>query len=355
MEQKTMKACVMHGPNDLRIDDMPVPQLLSPTDAIVKVTLTTMCTSDVHCARGHLGFTKPMITGHEYCGTVVEVGADVKNFKPGDRCLVYPAYFCGECFLCQSGQVAICQNGGNLGIGHGPEGCFAEYCLVNWADRMLIPIPGNLTEEDVIMAADVLPTGRFAVTQGEVKKGDTVAVFGVGPIGMAACLFAKQFGASKVIAVDVVQDRLDAALKHGICDHIINSANENPVQQVQALTGMGVDVAIETAGLDVTINNALEATKIRGTFSSISVIVRPVTVSWMWIQSKNLTVRAGTQCFEGMSEIIQDIADGKLDVKWMATHKKPLNNILDAYQVFGNHEDGCIKWLVTPYDHTLGS
>ena len=350
-----MKAAMVMGANDVQIADVDTPKIVAPTDAIVRVTLTTICTSDVHVLHGKsVPLMKPFIMGHEFCGEVVELGSEVKDFKVGDRCLVMPAYYCGECDACKRGSYSICKNGGCLGMCFGPDGCFAEYARVQFADRMLVKIPEGLTEKDVIMDCDVLTTGRFGVANDGVKEGDIVAEYGVGPIGMAACIMAKkEFKAKTVIAIDVDESRLQTCLDQGIADYVINSAKEDVVARVMEITNNeGVDVAVDSVGIEATINQAMDITHAFGTISSFAVVPRPLTLDWYKVQTKNLTLKSGTQYFEGRDSIMQMIKDGELDVNWMITHSSPLNDIAHAFEVFSKHEDGCIKYVLTPYDHS---
>lgn len=351
-----MKACMLMGPNDIQLVDVDVPQIVAPTDAIVRVTLTTICSTDVHSFRGAMGFYKPYIMGHEFCGEVVEVGSAVSKHKVGDIVMALPTQWCGECGPCQIHSYTMCQGGGGcIGVGmEGLDGCFAEYVRVRWADRTLTKIPDGLTEEDVIMNCDVLPTGRFAAKNGEVKEGDTVAVFGVGPIGMAACIAAKNiFKAKTVIAIDVASEPLKVCMERGIADYTINSSEEDIIAKVMEYAGpAGVDACIDSAGLDSTINTALKITRPFGVVSSFAVVNHPINVEWYIVQAKNLTLRSGVCFFEGYEEILQMLADGTLNVRWMGTHKEPLNDIARGFDVFSKHQDGCIKWLVTPYDHS---
>lgn len=355
MLPEKMKAAMMMGVNDVRIVETDTPQIVDPTDVIVRVTLTTICTSDVHVLTGRsFPFMKPFIMGHEFCGEVVELGSAVKDFKAGDRCLVMPAYYCGECDACRRRAYSLCKNGGCLGMCFGPDGCFAEYARVQFADRMLVRIPEGLTEKDVIMDCDILTTGRFGVANGGVCEGDIVAQFGAGPIGMAACLIAKKiFKAKTVIAIDVDQSRLKICLDQGIADYVIHSADEDVTVRVMEITdGAGVDVAVDSVGIEATLNKAMDITHIGGTISSFAVVSRPLSLDWYKVQSKNLTLKSGVQMFEGRDELMQMIKDGELDVNWMITHSSPLNDIAEAFDIFGKHKDGCIKYVLTPYDHS---
>jgi alcohol dehydrogenase len=348
--ERTMKACVVEESDIIYLKDVPIPEIIESTDVIAKVTLATICTTDIDILHGWGAF--PLIAGHEFCAMVVEAGPEVKKLKPGDRCLCLPAVYCGECPTCQQGSLSMCEKYSGLGGGaNNMGGAFAEYIRIPLADRHMIPIPEGLTEEDVIFAGDVMITARFALTRAGIKEGQSVAVFGVGPIGLAACLLSKKvYKAKTVIAVDLLQYRLDLALEKGIADFVVNAAEGDPVERIKAITGVGVDVAIETAGCQETIANSISSVKINGVVSSLAVLLEPIEINWFEMLMKNLTIKAGLQCLEGAEEMMQRIKAGELDVRWMATHKAPLNDILRGYQIFGNHEENCIKWLVTPYE-----
>lgn len=351
MSQKTMKAFVYHGPNNFSLDDVPMPEIKDPNDAIGKVTLAAICTSDVHMVRGHLPHApSPKTIGHEFCVEIVETGSEVKRLKPGTRCVVHPAVYCGECIMCKSGMPALCKKYGIFGISV-LEGSQAEYVLIPQADHFCEPIPEGLQEEDVILVPDMLATGWFGVKNAEVNPEKSVAVIGVGPVGMSACLIAKKiFGAKNVIAVDLLQERLDILLKNNVVDAVINSSTENVNQRIREITnGAGVDATIESGGVEQTFELATKITKMGGIVSTVAVFSKPVTVPMDKIYSKNLTIKMGIQDGEGISEMIQKIKEGKLDARFMLTHKKPLNDILEGYDVFGHQKDGCVKWTITPY------
>ena len=352
MLEKKMKALVYHGPNSYSLDDVPMPQITDQTDAIGRVTLAAICTSDIHLVQGHMPSTSnPKTVGHEFCVEIVETGSSVKRLKPGTRCVVQPAVYCGKCKMCKSGMPALCENYGIFGIGQ-LEGSQAEYILIPHADRFCSPIPEGLQEEDVILVPDMLATGWFGVKNAEVNSEKTIAVVGVGPVGMSACLIAKTiFGAKKVIAIDLLPERLDILLKNNVVDATINSSTENVKQRIQEITnGMGVDATIESGGVQQTFDLATKITKMGGIVSTVAVFSKPLTMHMDKIFSKNLTIKMGIHRGEGISEMIQKIQEGKLDARFMLTHKKPLNDIIEGYDVFGNQKDGCVKWSITPYE-----
>lgn len=348
----TMKALVYHGPGKYGLTDVPVPAILKPTDVLAKVTLAAICTSDIHQVRGEIeGIPYPRVQGHEFCAEVVEAGAEVKNLKAGDRCMVLPGTFCGQCDMCRAGRFLFCRDGGIFG-GFSLEGCHAEYIRIPQADQTMFPIPEGLTEEDVIMLPDMLATGWFGITNGGFTEGGTAAVIGVGPVGQCACLLAKKaFNARQVIAVDTLQYRLDIAKSAGIADFIINPAQDKAVKELMEATGgAGVDVVIETAGIKATFDLAVRAASYNGTISTVAVPAAPFEVNMPDIVFRNLTIKAGIQNGSGIRKMMKLIMTGKIDTRFMLTHRAPLNDIEKGYDIFGNHKDNCMKWLITPYE-----
>ena len=353
MENKTMKAFVYHGPHQASLDDVPMPKIEAADDVILRVTLATPCTSDVHICEGHMPFVPfPLTLGHEFCGEIVEIGSAVNGYKVGDRVHCLPGAICNECAMCKAGYISFCLNGGCFGTVKGLNGALAEYVRIPHADKNMIPIPEGLKEEDVLLLGDMLGTAWFGVTQGEVKKGDTVAVFGVGPVGLCACLLAKKvFEAKTVIAVDLAQYRLDAALKAGIADYVLNPNEDDVVKKIREITGkQGVNAAIETAGVQSTINMASRAVGIGGIISTIAIFAKPLEVPLNLLPNRNIQLRTGIQQCAGMDTMLELIKEGKIDTKFMQTHRAPLNNIMEAMDIFGGNKDGCIKYLITPYE-----
>ena len=351
MLQEKMKAVVYHGPEDIRLEDVPTPKIIEPTDAIVRVTLSTICGTDIHIQHGGLPAVKPgTIIGHEFCGEVVEVGPNVHNVKPGDKVAVSCVTQCGTCFYCLRGEYSQCTTGSWI-FGYLIDGCQAEYVRVPYADTGLHIIPEGLTEEDLLFIGDILSTGYFGAENGEIKPGDTVAVMGAGPVGMCAMATSRLWGPAQIIAVDTNEQRLQVALDNGIADIVINPAKEDAVAKIRKLTeGRGADVTIEAVGITPTYNMALEAVRPAGTVSIIGVFEKPqeLKMNEYWI--KNLTIKMGLVNANKLPQLIELIKKGKIDMRFLQTHKAPLNDIMEGYDVFGNKKDDCLKWLVTPLD-----
>ena len=351
MLKETMKAVVYHGPEDIRLEDVPTPKITAPTDAIVRVTLSTICGTDIHIQHGGMPAVKPgTIIGHEFCGEVVEIGPNVHNVKPGDRVAVSCVTQCGSCFYCLRGEYSQCTTGSWI-FGYLIDGCQAEYVRVPYADTGLHIIPEGLTDEDVLFIGDILSTGYFGAEGGDIQPGDTVAVMGAGPVGMCAMATARLWGPAQVIAVDTNEHRLQVALDNGIADVAINPAKEDAVAKIRALTGgRGADVTIEAVGVTPTYNLALEAVRPAGKVSMIGVFENPqeLKMNEYWI--KNIAIKMGLVNANHLPALIDLIKKGKLDMRFLQTHKAPLNDIMKGYDIFGNKKDNCLKWLVTPLE-----
>lgn len=253
--------------------------------------------------------------------------------------------------MCKLGMPTFCLNGGVFGTSKF-DGCQAEYARIPLADGTLIKIPEGLSDEDVLLLGDMLATAWFGLKNAPVSPGQTVAVIGLGPVGQCTCLLAsKVFGARKVVAVDVLEDRIKLALQAGVADVGINAAAGDAVEKIKEATGgLGVDVSVETAGTLESFDMALGATRTKGIVSTVSLFAQAFTVPMNLIIYKGLTIKMGMQSCEGVDEMLELIKAGKIDPKYLLTHKAPLNDILKGYETFGNHQDGCMKWVVTPYE-----
>jgi alcohol dehydrogenase len=358
MKQKTMKAFVFRGVDDYGLQDMPVPEIVKPDDAIVKVTVNAICTSDVHIIHGGIPTVTaaaakkgPRTLGHEFCGEVVEVGQSVTKFKLGDRVIVLAGTGCLQCPMCKIGMRAFCSELGMFG-GTNLHGAQSEYVRVPQANVTMIRIPEGLTEEDVLFLPDMLATGWFGLKNASFSQGQTLAVIGVGPVGQCAAMLAKKaFGAKTVVVFDLIQERLDAALKAGVADYALNVRTDDIPKRVAEITGgLGFNATVDTPGTQSSIDLACAITGINGVLSTIAIIEKPITVPMQSICFKNITIKMGIQYLDGMAEMLQMIVAGKLDTKYIQTHRSPLNDIEKAYKIFENKEDGCIKWLIYPYE-----
>ncbi len=348
-----MKALVYEGPKQIKLKDVPVPRLEKSTDVIAKVTLSTICTSDIHITQHDYSYIKaPLVLGHEFCAELVEVGSDVKGFKPGDRVHVAPLSYCGECPMCKAGKIAYCSNGGGFGIN--TAGCQAEYIRIPNAKSCLMPIPDSLKDEDILLLGDMLATAYFGIKNAEVKEGETVAVMGLGPVGFSICLLLKKMFKANVIAITLEDENLKKALDEGVADFTVNARDEELIKKVMEYTkGRGAKKVLDTAGVQATIDVASKIVGYEGIISTVAVFNGPIQLPMHKLIYKNAQLRMGIQKAEGLEEIAKLIQDGTIDTSFILTHKAPLNDIEKGYEVFGNKQDGCIKWVITPYEECV--
>ena len=349
MKQSTMKAVVYHGPGKISLDEVPVPQIIEPDDAILKVTTSTICGTDIHIQSGGVPAVKPgTIIGHEFCGEIVEVGPSVHGFEVGDKVAVSCVTQCGECYYCLKQEYSHCTTGSWI-FGHLIDGCQAEFVRVPHANMGLHKIPDGLTDDDLLFIGDILSTGYFGAERGRIQPGDTVAVMGSGPVGMCAMATARLWGPSQIIAVDANNFRLGVAKEQGIADVTLNPMEVDVTEEILKLTGgRGADVTIEAVGIEPTFNMALNAVRPGGNVSVIGVFEKPIEVKMNELWIKNINISMGLVQANHLPALIDLIKNGKIDMKFLQTHRAPLNDIMEGYDVFGNKKDNCIKWVVTP-------
>lgn len=347
---ETMKALVYGGPEKIALQDVPVPKIIEPDDAIIKVTTSTICGTDIHIWHGGMPEVAPgRVIGHEFVGEVVEAGPAVRNSKVGDKVAVSCVTQCGECFYCVRGTYSHCTTGSWI-FGYMIDGCQAEYVRVPHANLGMFKIPEGLTEEDVLFVGDILSTGYFGAEQASIEPGDTVAVMGSGPVGMCAMATARLWGPSKIVAVDMVQERLDAAVKNGVADIGLNPAKVNVAEALREMTdGRGADRTIEAVGAKGTYELALDAVRAGGNVSIIGVFEKPqeLPMNTLWV--KNIRISMGLVNANHIPELIRLVQNKKIDMKFLCTHHAPLNDLLKGYDVFGNKKDNVLKWVITPY------
>jgi alcohol dehydrogenase len=331
---------------------VPVPELVEPTDAILRVTLATICGSDIHIVRGESGVTYPKIVGHEFCGEILELGSSVRGFRVGDRVAVACAAFCGECYNCKEGIYGSCTNPACGCFGAlAPEGSQSEYVRLPYAANCMYRIPEGLTEEDLLFVGDILSTGYFGSEQARIQPGDTIAVIGSGPVGMCAMLTARLWGPDRVIAVDMNQSRLDVALREGIADIALNPKEVNVVKRIRELTdGRGADRVIEAIGTGETLNTSLDAVRNGGNVCTIGIYGKNVDLRMPAFWHKNITLSMGFVPINHIPGLIKLIQAGKINTRFLMTHRAPLNDIINGYDIFGGQKDGCLKWVITPYE-----
>ena len=331
-----MKALVYHGPGQKSWDKVPNPTLLFPTDAIVKIDLATICGTDLHILKGDVPAVKQgTVLGHEAVGTVVETGTSVTNFQVGDKVLVSCITSCGKCRYCKEGRYGQCSGGGGWIFGHLIDGLQAEYARVPFADNSLYKVPAGMTDEQVLFLSDILPTSfEVGVLNGGVKPGDTVAIVGAGPIGLAAVMTAKLYTPGRIIVIDLADARLAKAKEFG-ADVTINNGREDAVKIVMELTGgLGADVSIEAVGVPSTFELAAELIRPGGTLANIGVHGKPVTLHLETLWIRDVTITTGLVDSKTIPQLLSLISGGRLDPTVLATHHFPLGDAMEAYDVF---------------------
>lgn len=332
----TMQALVYHGPGQKSLDRVPKPQVLQPTDAVIRITRTTICGTDLHILKGDVpAVTEGRILGHEGVGVVEAVGDAVSNFKPGDRVLISCITACGKCEYCKKQMYSHCEDGGWI-LGHLIDGTQAEYVRIPHADNSLYPIPDGADEEALVMLSDILPTGfEIGVLYGAVQPGDTVAIVGAGPVGMAALLTAQFFSPGRIIMVDLDDTRLALAQKFGATD-LINSSGADTLKKIQALTKDGVDVAIEAVGIPQTFDICQQIVRPGGHLANVGVHGTSVDLQIQELWIKNITLTTGLVNTNTTPMLLKTVQSGTLQPAQLITHRFQLDDILNAYEVFGN-------------------
>ena len=307
------------------------------TDVIVKITKTTICGTDLHILTGDVpAVTEGRTLGHEGIGIVEEVGSSVNNFKVGDRVLISCITSCGKCENCKKGLYAHCEDGGWI-LGHLIDGTQAEYVRIPYADNSLYHIPDGVDEEALVMLSDIFPTGfEIGVQAGQVKPGDTVAIIGAGPVGAAALLSAQFFSPAEIIMIDLDHYRLDNAKKLG-ATQVINSSDGKAVEKIMALTdNKGVDVVMEAVGIPATFLLCQEIVKAGGHIANIGVHGKSVELHLEKLWIRNITLTTGLVSTNSTPMLLKTVKSGKLQPEKLITHRFTFDDILKAYDVFGN-------------------
>jgi len=341
-----MKALVFHGPGVKAWEDVARPTLDADTDAIVQVDTTTICGTDLHILKGDLpAMVDGRIIGHEAVGTVVETGAAVKNVTVGARVLVSCVSACGACRYCRDSRYGQCLGGGGWILGNEIDGTQAEYVRVPFADNSTYPMPDGVSDEDMLMLADILPTAyEVGVLNGRVGPGDVVAVVGAGPIGLSAISGARLFSPSLVVAIDMASARLDAAKQFG-ADVVINNAEQDPIAAVRELTGgLGADVAIEAVGVPATFELAVDLVRPAGRVANIGVHGKPATLHLQRVWDRDLTITTGLVDTYSTPTLIRLLASHHIDAQHFVTHHFGFDDFMQAYDVFSRAgETGALK------------
>jgi alcohol dehydrogenase len=313
-----------------------MPKVTAPTDAIVKITKTTICGTDLHILKGDVPTCKPgRILGHEGVGVVDSVGAGVTSFRPGDRVLISCITACGKCEYCRKGMFSHCTTGGWI-LGNEIDGTQAEYVRIPHADTSLYRLPAGVEEEALVMLSDILPTGfECGVLNGKVQPGDTVAIVGAGPIGLAALLTAQFYSPAEIIVIDLDDNRLEIAKRFG-ATATVNSKNGDAVAQVMRMTGeRGVDAAIEAVGIPSTFVLCEDIVAPGGTIANVGVhgVKADLHLERLWSHNITITTRLVDTVTTPM--LLKTVQAGKIDPKRLITHRFKLDEIMRAYDTFG--------------------
>ena len=335
-----MKALVYEGPGRKSLMERPLPTIAAATDAIVKVTRTTICGTDLHILKGDVPTCTPgRILGHEGVGVVEETGAGVTQFAKGDRVLISCISSCGKCEYCRRGMYSHCTTGGWI-LGNTIDGTQAEYVRIPHADTSLYPIPDGADEEALVMLSDILPTGfECGVLNGKVQPGSTVAIVGAGPIGLAALLTAQFYSPAEIIMIDLDENRLAVASRFG-ATQTVRASGDDAARQVLALTGSkGVDAAIEAVGIPVTFELCQEIVAPGGVIANIGVhgVKADLHLEKLWSQNIAITTRLVDTVTTPM--LLKTVQSGKIDPKKLITHRFALDEIIDAYDTFSHAAD----------------
>jgi alcohol dehydrogenase len=351
-----MRATVFHGKDSIRVEEVARPRA-GVGEAVIRVTLTTICGTDLHILRGEYPVRPGLVIGHEPVGRIEELGPGVIGYEVGERVLVGAITPCGQCRACLSGQLSQCGHGGGyeaMGgwrFGNTIDGAQAEYLLVPHAQANLAKIPDELTDEQVVLLADIASTGFGGAESGGVRIGDAVVVYAQGPIGLCATAGARLMGAGLVIGVDGDSNRLEMAKRMG-ADVVLDYRECDPAAEVQRLTGGGADVAIEALGTQVTFENSLRSLRPGGTLSSLGVYSGKLQLPYDAFAAGLGDHRVVTTLCPGgkerMRRLMEVVRGGRVDLTPLLTHTFALEDIREGYEVFGGRKEGVLKVAVRP-------
>jgi alcohol dehydrogenase len=333
-----MKALVYHGPGKRTWEDKPRPSIERPTDAVVKITRTTICGTDLHILKGDVpAVTEGRILGHEGVGVVTEVGAAVSGFKAGDRVLISCITACGKCEACRKGMCSHCEMGGGWILGNLIDGTQAEYVRIPFADTSLYHVPAGADEDALVMLSDILPTGfECGVLKGQIKPGDTVAIIGAGPVGLAVLLTAQFYAPAEIILIDVDDYRLQVAKELG-ATQTLNNRDGKASQAVRELTaGKGVDVAVEAVGVPATFEMCQDIVAAGGFIANVGVHGKGVELKLEKLWSHNITITTRLVDTVSIPMLLKSVVSGRLRPRKLITHEFKLEELMEAYDAFEN-------------------
>lgn len=330
-----MKALVYNGPGKKALENRPRPTIQAPTDAVVRITKTTICGTDLHILKGDVTTCRPgTVLGHEGVGIVDTVGAGVSTFRPGDRVLISCISACGRCDYCRKGMFSHCSTGGWI-LGNRIDGTQAEFVRIPYADTSLYPIPAGADEEALVMLSDILPTGfECGVLNGKVQVGGSVAIVGSGPIGLAALLTAQFYAPAQIIMIDLDDNRLSVSQRFG-ATHTVNSSDGRAAAQVMKLTdGRGVDTAIEAVGIPATFELCQDIVAPGGTIANVGVHGAKVDLHLERLWSHNVTITTRLVDTVTIPMLLKTVQSKRIDAAQLITHHFKLDQILQAYETF---------------------
>jgi alcohol dehydrogenase len=333
-----MKALVYHGPGQKAWEEVPEPAIVNDTDAIIRVDAVTICGTDLHILKGDVPEVTPgRILGHEAVGTVESIGPNVRTVKPGDKVLVSCITSCATCRYCREGRYGQCLGGGGWILGHLIDGTQAEYVRVPYADTSTYRAPAGVSDEGLLMVADILPTGyEVGVLNGGVRPGDVVAVVGAGPIGLSAIIGSRLYSPSHIVAIDLADSRLEAAKQFG-ADVTVNNGREDPTMALRDLTGgLGADVAIEAVGVPATFELAASLVRPGGHVANIGVHGKPAILHLEDLWIKDVTITTGLVDASSTPTFLRLLQGHQLDADRFITHRFGLDEFEAAYAVFSD-------------------
>lgn len=345
-----MKALVWKNINEIELVECSKPKILSEKDVIVKVSLSSICTSDLHIIKGFVSKAKQgVVLGHEFVGEVVEVGVDVKTLKVGDRVSANCETFCGECYFCKRGYINNCEVGG-WQIGCSIDGCQAEYVRVPFADNGLKVLPDNVSFENALFVGDILSSGYFGAELCEIKQGDTVAIIGAGPVGLCAAQCARYLGAEKVVLFDVNDVRLEKAKQLGLADIFINPCKDDYINIINLISlNRGVDGVIECAGTDSSFEMAWRIARPNSIVALVAMYESAQKLPLPDMYGKNLIFKTGGVDAIHCEKLLDLISKGILNTDFLISKRVPFDKIIDAYDVFEKCKSDIFK-IAVKYD-----
>lgn len=342
-----MKALIYENNGSIKLTETPIPVIEDSRDAIVKVKLSSICTSDLHIINGAVPKAKKgIILGHEFVGEIVEAGTGITTLKPGDRVSANCETFCGNCFFCKKGFINNCLNGG-WKIGCTIDGCQAEYIRVPFADTGLTKIPDNLTYQNALFTGDILSSGYFGAELCEIQEGDTIAVLGAGPVGLCAMQCARLLGAKKIIAIDINEKRLEIAKQKCSADITINPLKENCEEIVKKETNtFGADGIIEAAGSNETFRLAWQIARPNAIVAVVAMYEENQILPLPEMYGKNLIFKTGGVDATHCKKLLEYISKGKLNTDFLISKTIKLDEIIEGYRLFSENKNEILKIAV---------